>query len=76
VTGSAGTAGATGLKACQDLPDQRDLLDQQALLDKGNDGTSVVIKGSVATHQLSATGNTLGDLWIALDTSHGWVWST
>lgn len=44
---------------------------------KGADGTSVVIKGSVATHSaLPATGNTLGDLWIALDTSHGWVWST
>jgi hypothetical protein len=43
---------------------------------KGNDGTSVVIKGSVATHaDLPTTGNTIGDLWIALDTSHGWVWS-
>src|SRR4029077_4320198 len=36
----------------------------------------VVIKGSVATYSaLPTTGNTLGDLWIALDTSHGWVWS-
>lgn len=42
---------------------------------KGADGTSVQIKGSVANHAaLPPSGNTPGDLWITLDTGHGWVW--
>jgi Collagen triple helix repeat (20 copies) len=44
---------------------------------KGLDGTSIVLKGSVATHSaLPATGNTFGDLWVTLDTGHGWVWGS
>ena len=43
---------------------------------KGADGTSVVIKGSVATHANLPASATPGDLWITLDTSHGWVWGT
>jgi collagen type VII alpha len=43
---------------------------------KGADGTSVVLKGSVATQSaLPATGNTYGDLWVTTDTGNGWVWS-
>ena len=44
---------------------------------KGADGTSVNIKGTVATSSaLPTSGNTYGDLWIAADTGHGWVWSS
>jgi len=43
---------------------------------QGNPGTSVVLKGSVANQAaLPSTGNTYGDLWVTLDTGHGWVWS-
>jgi hypothetical protein len=42
----------------------------------GAPGTSIIIKGTVPiSSALPATGNTLGDLWIALDTGHGWVWT-
>jgi hypothetical protein len=42
----------------------------------GANGTSVALKGSVANvAALPSSGNVAGDLWITLDTGHGWVWS-
>lgn len=41
---------------------------------KGADGTSVQIKGSVANHAALPVSATVGDLYITLDTGHGWVW--
>lgn len=42
----------------------------------GPAGTGILIKGTVPTAaSLPTTGNTVGDLWIALDTSHGWAWN-
>jgi microcystin-dependent protein/phage baseplate assembly protein W len=42
---------------------------------KGDTGTGVTIKGTVASSaNLPTTGNTIGDLWIANDTGHGWSW--
>ena len=42
----------------------------------GNDGTSINILGTVPTSaSLPASGNTVGDLYIADDTGDGWVWS-
>src|ERR1700746_1143020 len=41
----------------------------------GPPGASLTLKGSVPTSaDLPASGNTQGDLWIAADTGHGWVW--
>src|SRR5246127_2849348 len=43
----------------------------------GPPGAGLVIKGTVPTHaNLPTTGNTYGDLWIAQDTGHGWVWES
>ena len=65
--GAQGTAGATGAQGVQGVTGPTG--------PKGADGTSVVIKGSVANHAaLPPTGNTPGDLFITLDTGHGWVW--
>ena len=79
-TGPAGTPGSSGSMGPQGVPGPTGPAGPQGAIGpqgpKGNDGTSVVLKGSVATHSaLPATGNTLGDLWVTLDTSHGWVWS-
>lgn len=42
---------------------------------QGPQGEGIVIKGTVPTSvYLPATGNTVGDMWIAADTGHGWVW--
>ncbi len=42
----------------------------------GNDGTSINILGTVPTSaSLPASGNTVGDLYIADDTGDGWVWA-
>jgi len=66
-TGPQGVPGATGAQGIQGP--------EGAQGPKGNDGTSVQIKGSVANSAaLPPTGNTPGDLWITLDTGHGWVW--
>lgn len=44
--------------------------------EKGEQGTGITIKGTVANHAaLPATGNTPGDMWIASDTGHGWAWN-
>lgn len=44
--------------------------------DKGDDGTSVTIKGSVATSTaLPSSGNTIGDGYITDDNGHLWVWT-
>lgn len=41
----------------------------------GPPGAGVAIKGTVPTSaNLPTTGNIVGDLWIAADTGHGWVW--
>src|SRR6202008_5139691 len=41
----------------------------------GPPGTGLVIKGTVPTAaDLPTTGNVYGDLWIAQDTGHGWLW--
>src|ERR1700746_2862662 len=41
----------------------------------GPPGASLTLKGSVPTSaDLPTSGNTQGDLWIAADTGHGWVW--
>lgn len=43
----------------------------------GPAGQGLAIKGSVATHSdLPSSGNVYGDLWITLDTSHGWLWES
>jgi hypothetical protein len=42
---------------------------------QGPPGTGVTIKGTVDTSaDLSLIGNSVGDMWIAADTGHGWVW--
>jgi hypothetical protein len=42
----------------------------------GPQGQGILIKGTVPTAaSLPSTGNTNGDLWIALDTGHGWAWN-
>jgi hypothetical protein len=42
----------------------------------GPAGTSINMMGAVSTSSaLPASGNTYGDLWVASDTGHGWVWS-
>src|SRR5206468_4173162 len=41
----------------------------------GPPGASLTLKGSVPTAaELPTSGNAQGDLWIAADTGHGWVW--
>jgi hypothetical protein len=68
-TGPQGTAGATGATGIQGPVGPQG--------PQGNPGTSVTLKGSVATSaNLPTTGNTLGDLWVTLDTGDGWVWSS
>jgi hypothetical protein len=43
---------------------------------QGVPGPPLNVKGTVATSAgLPASGNTYGDLWLALDTGHGWCWS-
>ena len=43
----------------------------------GPPGTGLLIKGTVPTSaNLPSSGNTYGDLWVALDTGHGWLWET
>jgi phage baseplate assembly protein W len=43
--------------------------------EKGEPGTGVTIKGTVPNSaSLPSTGNTIGDMWIASDTGHGWSW--
>lgn len=43
---------------------------------KGNDGTSVNIKGTVAAQaNLPTSGNTVGDGYITNDTKHLWMWT-
>ena len=43
---------------------------------QGPPGQGIVIKGAVANSAaLPATGNTYGDVWIAVDTGHGWCWT-
>jgi hypothetical protein len=39
----------------------------------GKDGTSVALKGSVANFASLPGGAVQGDLWVTLDTGHGWV---
>jgi hypothetical protein len=76
--GSAGPAGATGP---QGVPGPTGPTGPQGSTGPqgptGANGTSVVLKGAVATHSaLPATGNTFGDLWVTSDTGHGWVWTS
>src|ERR1700745_1359895 len=41
----------------------------------GPPGAGLIILGTVATAaNLPTTGNSYGDLWIAQDTGHGWLW--
>ena len=43
--------------------------------DPGKDGTSVFLKGAVASFSLLPTTNrTVGDLWVTSDTGDGYVW--
>ena len=77
--GPSGPSGPTGFTGPQGPPGNTGPQGVQGTAGptgpKGADGTSVQIKGSVANHAaLPATGNTPGDLWITLDTGHGWVW--
>jgi hypothetical protein len=42
----------------------------------GPAGPPLNVKGTVATSaSLPTSGNTVGDIWIAADTRHGWTWS-
>src|SRR5262245_39586880 len=44
---------------------------------QGPPGAGLLIKGTVpSSANLPATGNLYGDLWIAQDTGHGWLWET
>src|ERR1700757_4438284 len=44
---------------------------------QGPPGAGLIIKGTVPTQaDLPITGNVYGDLWIAQDTGHGWVWES
>lgn len=44
--------------------------------EKGEQGTGINVKGTVANHaSLPSTGNQPGDMWIASDTGHGWSWN-
>jgi Collagen triple helix repeat (20 copies) len=71
-TGAAGAQGTTGPQGAQGIQGATGPTGP-----KGADGTSVVIKGSVATSSaLPVSGNIFGDLWITLDTGHGWVWGS
>jgi hypothetical protein len=43
---------------------------------QGPAGQGLQYKGTVATaSMLPMTGNTQGDMWVTLDTGHGWIWS-
>lgn len=49
---------------------------QGAKGDKGEDGTSVSIKGVIASSSVLPTdNNTKGDTYITADTNHAWVWT-
>ena len=42
----------------------------------GPGGQGIEIKGTVANHAaLPTTGNQPGDVWVTLDTGHGWSWN-
>jgi hypothetical protein len=59
-TGATGPAGATGPQG-----------------PAGPQGTGITIKGTVPTSaNLPTTGNTVGDVWIAANTGHGWSWQS
>lgn len=65
VPGVPGPAGSQGIQGVQGVPGVA-----------GAPGASVTYMGTVATSSaLPATG-TAGQLWLAQDTGHGWMWST
>lgn len=72
--GGAGQAGSQGL---QGVPGSVGPPGPQGIQGAtGPAGTSINMMGAVSTSSaLPTTGNTFGDLWIASDTGHGWVWS-
>lgn len=75
-TGPAGPTGATGAGAQGPTGATGVTGSTGATGLTGNDGTSVVIQGSVANAaSLPLTGNSQGDGYITQDTGHLWVWT-
>ncbi len=75
-TGPAGPTGATGAGAQGPTGATGVTGSTGATGLAGNDGTSVVIQGSVANAaSLPLTGNSQGDGYITQDTGHLWVWT-
>ena len=65
--GATGPQGATGSQGAQGIQGEQGI--------QGPPGLGLLFKGTVATSaDLPTTGNTQGDMWVALDTGHGWVW--
>jgi microcystin-dependent protein len=59
VQGVQGNQGIQGIQGAQGVP-----------------GPPLTVKGTVPTStSLPSSGNSYGDLWIALDTGHGWCWN-
>ena len=72
--GNTGSAGAAGVQGTTGLTGSAGM--QGATGAAGANGTSVSLKGSVATvGALAPTGNTAGDLWVVTADGNGYVWS-
>jgi Collagen triple helix repeat (20 copies) len=70
VTGQVGAIVAIGALISPGGP-------QGAMGPQGPAGTGILFKGTVATYSaLPSTGNAVGDMWITLDTGHGWIWAS
>ena len=61
-TGPPGAAGPVGPQGIQGAT--------------GPQGTSIILKGVVATASALPPTSNQGDIWITSDTGHGWVWDT
>jgi hypothetical protein len=73
-TGLTGNTGATGSQGIQGNTGPQGI--QGNVGGTGAAGTSVVLKGSVATFgDLPSTGNVMGDLYVVLADGNGYVWS-
>ena len=71
LTGLTGDVGSQGIQGLQGLQGIQGI--QGAQGDAGVDGTSLYLKGSVASFSNLPTGQAVGDLYITLDTDDGWV---
>lgn len=72
-TGPFGPQGQPGIQGQQGV--QGPIGPQGPSGPQGPQGVGTIIKGYVATSaNLPTTGNTVGDVWIATNTGHGWIW--